>query len=209
MARVLISTFGFDESKVFGALRWLPYDRLVLVAGPESLRKPGFRRLRDAERAAGGEVEVVRVDPFDFLSCFEGTCAAIERHRKAENEVRVNISGGTKVLADAALLASYHEGVPAWHCEAEPLRLPGLHGARFMDSLSPAEYAALKAVQGLTRVADIVELLRAQGHGSASANRAIVSLRERRLLKVVLQRGTAVASIDPESEWFLRGLRVR
>jgi len=47
MARVLISTFGFDESKVFGALRWLPYDRLVLVAGPESLRKPGFRRLRE------------------------------------------------------------------------------------------------------------------------------------------------------------------
>ncbi|HLE45804.1 MAG TPA: DUF6293 family protein, partial [Thermoplasmata archaeon] len=94
MARVLISTYGFEESKVLGALRLLPYDRLVLVAGGRSLRERGLRRIEEAERAAGGRVEVVRVDPFDLASCFRGTLEAIERHRRAGDEVRVNVSGG-------------------------------------------------------------------------------------------------------------------
>ncbi|HKZ23724.1 MAG TPA: DUF6293 family protein [Thermoplasmata archaeon] len=206
MARILISTFGYDEGKVLRALRWLSYDRLVLLAGSDSLRKPGFRKLRDAERAAGGEVEVVRVDPFDFRSCFEGACGAIERNRRAENEVRVNVSGGTKVLADAALLAAYQEGVEVWHCEDKPLRLPVLRGVRFVDSFSEAERAALRSLGGPTPVGKLVEQLRAEGMREASVNRALVSLRQRGLVRMTIQRGSAVVSIEPRSEWFVRGL---
>src|SRR5207249_10107146 len=118
--RILISTFGFDPEKVLLALRSIGYDRLALIAGGKSLRGSGFRRLDAAERASGGAIEVVPVDPFDFRSCFEGTLGAIRRFRKAGHDVRMNVSGGTKVLADAALLAAFQEGVEASHCEERP-----------------------------------------------------------------------------------------
>src|SRR2546427_6712962 len=104
--RILISTFGFDPEKVLRALRWIGYDRLTLVAGGKSLREPGFRRLEAAVRAAGDSVEIVSVDPFDFRSCFEAAWATIHRHRRAARGAAVNVSGGTKVLAAAALLAA-------------------------------------------------------------------------------------------------------
>ena len=86
---VLISTFGFDEQKVLRALRWIPYDRLALLAGDKSLKEPGFRRLEAAEYASGGALELLTVDPFDFRSCFEGALGGIRRHRKAGDEVRM------------------------------------------------------------------------------------------------------------------------
>ncbi|TLZ65295.1 MAG: hypothetical protein E6K16_03050, partial [Methanobacteriota archaeon] len=61
--RVLISTFGFNPEKVLLALRSVAYDRLALIAGGKPLREPGFRRLDAAERATGGSIEVVAVDP--------------------------------------------------------------------------------------------------------------------------------------------------
>src|SRR2546422_7156080 len=157
--RVLVSTFGFDEEKVLRALRSIPYERLAVLAGGKSLKEPGLRRLESAERAAGGSLEVVVVDPFDFRSCFEGTLGVIERHRRAGREVRVNVSGGTKVLADAALLAAFQEGVEAWHCEGAPVRLPVLKGVSFGDSLSSGQKAVLSVIDKPQTTSQIVERL--------------------------------------------------
>lgn len=206
MARVLVSTYGFEESKVLGALRWLPYDRLVLVAGGRSLRERGLRRIEEAERAAGGRVEVVRVDPFDLASCFRGTLEAIERHRRAGDEVRVNVSGGTKVLADGALLAAFQAGVEAWHCEDKAVRLPVLRGVRFEDRLPPAQRAVLGSLRRPVPAARLVDRLRARGHSEAAVQAAILSLREQGLVEVAITRGAAVVSLDPRGEWFARSL---
>ncbi len=206
MARVLISTYGFEESKVLRALRWLPYDRLVLVAGGKSLREAGLRRIEEAERASGGRVEIVRVDPFDLISCFRGTLEAIERHRRAGNVVRVNVSGGTKVLADGALLAAFQAGAEAWHCEDRPLRLPVLHGVRFTDYLAPAQRAVLRVLRKPLPATKIVNRLRAKGHSEASVQVAITSLREQGLVSVALREGSAIVSLDPGAEWFARAL---
>src|SRR3989449_11088534 len=162
--RVLISTFGFNPEKVLLALRSIGYDRLALIAGGKSLREPGFRRLDAAERASGGSIEVVAVDPFDFRSCFEGALGAIQRHRRAGREVRVNVSGGTKVLADGALLAAFQEGVEAWHCEDRPVRLPILKGVTFTDRLSTVQRAVLASAARPRQVARRVERVSAGGH---------------------------------------------
>ena len=206
MARVLVSTYGFEASRVLGALRWLPYDRLVLVAGGRSLRERGFRRIQEAERAAGGRVEVVRVDPFDLASCFRGTLEAIERHRRAGDEVRVNVSGGTKVLADGALLAAFQAGVEAWHCEDKAMRLPVLRGVRFEDRLTPTQQAVLRSLRKPVRASKLVDRLRAHGHSEAAVQAAILSLRDQGLVSVAIQAGAAVVSLDPRGEWFARSL---
>jgi len=204
--RILISTFGFDPEKVLRALRWIGYDRLTLVAGGKSLREPGFRRLEAAVRAAGDSVEIVSVDPFDFRSCFEGAVGAIQRHRRAGREVRVNVSGGTKVLADAALLAAFQEGVEAWHCEGAPVRLPVLKGVSFGDSLSSGQKAVLSVIDKPQTTSQIVERLQGQGHSDRSVQAAITRLREQGLVAVTLRGGAAVVSIDPKVKWFVRAL---
>ncbi len=206
-ARILISTFGFDEAKVLHALRWLPYDRLVLLAGGKSLAAPGLRRLREAERAGGGSVELVRVDPFDFESCFRGAVGAIERHRRAGDEIRVNISGGTKVLADAALLAAFQAGVEAWHCEEEPLRLPVLRGVRFADLMTPVRRAVLRATARPAASTAVVERLRARGFSEGAVQSAIAWLRDQGIVRMELVGGAAVVSRDPKSAWYAGSLR--
>ncbi len=206
VSRVLISTFGFDETKVLRALRWLPYDSLVLVAGGKSLREPGLRRLRAAERASGGTVELVSVDPFDFPSCFQGTLGAIERHRKAGAEVRVNVSGGTKVLADAALLASFQAGVEAWHCEDRPLRLPVLRGVTLTDDLTPVRKAVLAAVGRPRPATKVTDRVRLEGFSEAAAQAAINWLRSREFVAVEVRGGVAIVSRNPRTAWFVRSV---
>src|SRR2546427_10127423 len=207
--RILISTFGFDPEKVLRALRWIGYDRLTLVAGGKSLREPGFRRLEAAVRAAGDSVEIVSVDPFDFRSCFEGAVGAIQRHRRAGREVRVNVSGGTKVLADATLLAAFQEGVEAWHCEEAPVRLPVLKGVSFADSLSSTQKAILSVIEKPQTTSQLVERLRGQGHSERSVQTAISHLREQGLIALALRGGAAVVSIDPKGRWVVPPLAFR
>src|SRR2546422_7095019 len=60
--RTLIATMGFDERHVLPSLRLMPYDRLVLVAGRDTFRSAGFRRLKVLEPG----LRTVRVDPFDL-----------------------------------------------------------------------------------------------------------------------------------------------
>ena len=175
--RVLVSTFGFDEEKVLRALRSIPYERLAVLAGGKSLKEPGLRRLESAERAAGGSLEVVVVDPFDFRSCFEGALGVIEKHRRAGREVRVNVSGGTKVLADAALLAAFQEGVEAWHCEDRPVRLPILRGVSFADRLNVADRAVLRCLDRPRPSNKIVERLVGEGYTKLAVQAAIARLR--------------------------------
>ena len=204
--RVLISTFGFDPEKVLRALRWLGYDRLAVIAGGKSLREPGLRKLEAAERASGGTLEVLTVDPFDFRSCFEGAVRAIRRHRKSGREVRMNVSGGTKVVADAALLAAFQEGVEAWYCEDEPLKLPVLKGVSFADGLTAAQRDVLAIVERPRAVAQIVSRLRDQGHAERAAQVAINGLRDQGLVTITLRDGAAIVSVDPRAEWFVRTL---
>ena len=205
--RVLVSTFGFDEEKVLRALRSIPYERLAVLAGGKSLKEPGLRRLESAERAAGGSLEVVVVDPFDFRSCFEGALGVIEKHRRAGREVRVNVSGGTKVLADAALLAAFQEGVEAWHCEDRPVRLPILRGVSFADRLNVADRAVLRCLDRPRPSNKIVERLVGEGYTKLAVQAAIARLRDQGFLSLTLQHGSAIVAVAPAAAWFARRLR--
>src|SRR5207245_9355061 len=106
---------GFDERHVLPSLRLLPYDRLVLVAGRDTVRSAGFRRLRALEPT----LRIVRVDPFDLMGSLESIRGTI-RSAAANGSVRISARGGTKILTHAAILAALPEGLAAWYCDHEP-----------------------------------------------------------------------------------------
>src|SRR5216117_1333002 len=143
--RTLIATIGFDERHILPSLRLLPYDRLVLVGGRNSFRSAGFRRLRALEP----NLEAARVDVFDLGDCLESIEAWIREARRS-GSVRVSATGGTKILTMAALLAAFHEGVEAWYCDPEPVRLPVLRGVRLVAAFPPAEQLIVQLLRGRT-----------------------------------------------------------
>src|SRR5438128_12684820 len=99
---------GFDERHVLPSLRLLPYDRLVLVAGRETIRSAAFRRLRALEPA----LRTVRVDPFDLMSALESIRETI-RSAATDGSLRISASGRPKILTKEAIIAAFHEGVDA------------------------------------------------------------------------------------------------
>src|SRR5881409_3727531 len=110
---------GFDERHVLPSLRLMPYDRLVVVAGPETFRSAAFRRLKGLEPG----LRTIRVDPFDLPDALESIRGTIRR-ATGEGPVRISASGGTKILTNVAILAAFQEGVEAWYCDPDPVRLP-------------------------------------------------------------------------------------
>src|SRR5436309_11940359 len=132
---------GFDERHVLPSLRLLPYDRLVLVAGRETFRSAGFRRLKVLEPG----LRTVRVDPFDLTDALESIRGTIRR-ATGEGSVRISASGGTKILTNAAILAAFQEGVEAWYCDPDPVRLPVLRRVSLAAAFSSAEGAMAHAL---------------------------------------------------------------
>jgi len=195
---VLVSTFGFDERKVFRAMRMFPYDRLCLIGGPDSFRSAGFRRLRELEAQAGGAVDTTAVDPHDFTACFRGALSVLAQHPRSHFGVRVSVAGGTKVLADAATLAAFHEGVECWHVDGDvAVRLPILRGFRFVDALTPAERIVLALVTRRRPSQDLLRSAESEGIPASEARGALASLIRKGLVGADLDHGRAMVSPIP------------
>jgi hypothetical protein len=162
---------GYDERHVLPSLRLLPYDRLVLVAGRETVRSAGFRRLRALEPA----LRIVRVDPFDLMGALESIRGTI-RSAATDGSVRISASGGTKILTNAAILAAFQEGVEAWYCDPDPVRLPVLQGVRLDAAFSPAERAIAGALRGPITHDRLVSAIADQGFARRTVLGALQSL---------------------------------
>jgi hypothetical protein len=191
--RTLIATMGFDERHVLPALRLLPYDRLVVVAGRDTFRAPAFRRLLGVEP----DLQAVRVDPFDLRECLD----AIERcvHlAQRDGPVRISATGGTKILTMAAFLAAFHEGVEAWYCEGPPLRLPVLRGARLADAFPAAEAAILVRLRKAMPLEALLATLTDLGFARRTALAAILSLGRKGLVRSSNRAGREVLRPSPE-----------
>ena len=162
---------GYDERHVLPSLRLLPYDRLVLVAGRETVRSAGVRRLRALEPA----LRVVRVDPFNLMGALESIRGTI-RAAATDGSVRISASGGTKILTNAAILAAFQEGVEAWYCDPDPVRLPVLQGVNLDAAFSPAERGIARALHGPIGHDRLVSAVASQGFARRTVLGALQSL---------------------------------
>lgn len=128
-------------------MRAIPHDRLVIITSEENTRSEDFARILEAGRMSGAPVETLLVDKFDLMSAFQAMVEAFQRRRTAREEVAVNISGGTQLLSDAALLAAFHTGVECYHIAESACRLPVLRGVEITDPLSKGQKDALLAFE--------------------------------------------------------------
>ena len=200
--RTLIATMRFDERQVLPSLRLMPYDRLILVAGRETFRSAGFRRLKALEP----ELRAVRVDPFDLMDALESIRETV-RGAAAEGPVRISASGGTKILTNAAILAAFQEGVETWYCDPEPVRLPVLRGVRVGAAFSAAERAIARALHSPIRHGRLVAVIRDQGFARRTVLGAVRSLAAKGLIELEREAGGVLVRPSPRFALFRDHLR--
>lgn len=193
---------GFDERHVLPSLRLMPYDRLVLVAGRDTFRSPGFRRLKVLEPG----LRTVRVDPFDLTDSLESIRGTV-RHAAAEGSVRISASGGTKILTNAAILAAFQEGVEAWYCDPDPVRLPVLQGVSLGAAFSAAERAVAHALRGPIRYDRLVAAVNAQGFARRTVLGAVQSLAAKSLVELKTEADGVRVRSSPRLALFRDHLR--
>src|SRR2546425_6480689 len=187
---------GFDERHVLPSLRLMPYDRLVLVAGRDTFRSAGFRRLKVLEPG----LRTVRVDPFDLTGALESIRGTIRR-ATGDGSVRISASGGTKILTNAAILAAFQEGVEAWYCDPGPVRLPVLRGIRLEEAFSPAERVVADLLRRPGPDDRLVTASSARGLARRTAHAAVRSLAAKGLIGMLTEQG--MVEVRPSSRFAL------
>lgn len=201
--RTLVATMGADDRQVLPAMRLLPYDRLVLVAGADAFESEGYRRLEALEPFP----RKVSVDPYDLPGCLEALRRTL-RESSRDGPARLSVGGGSKILTSAAILAAFQEGVEAWYCDPEPVRLPILRGFRFEEMFGPDEKALAQIVRRAVPFDRLLRDAERRGLSRLRAARAVRTLAGKGLLEVRAVDGTTVVrptSILPAMRPHLRG----
>lgn len=129
---LLVSTFGKEVGEIVAGIRSLPHDHLILVT--ESSLEENAAVLSLLDRLSIRH-EVLMVDPSDITS----SALLIERklQERIENgwRARVDITGGRKLLSDAAMLAALSTGAEVCCFETEARRFPLLAAMGVREAL--------------------------------------------------------------------------
>ncbi|MCJ2562600.1 MAG: DUF6293 family protein [Candidatus Thermoplasmatota archaeon] len=204
--KVLISTYGFDERKVVAAMSKLAYDKLVLVVGDDVLETQGYLRLKKMESLGPSKMETVTVDVHDFRDCLDKVNRAIRKWDVEENKVVLNISGGTVILADAALLAGYHNGVEIYHVDEKVTKLPVIKGMKVSDRFTEPQTLLIKALEADDTIPSLVERLKSTGIDEQAVRREIRMLSNKGVIGQRLEKGQIRLDFNEGQEWFKRFL---
>ena len=207
--RVLISTFGpEDADRVLQAMRQLPYDKLVLIGDDRVSESDAFARLNTLEEIAGHTIDCETVDQGDFLELVDGVSDILSRHGDSgKNHVVLNISGGSKLLGDAALLAAFRIGVETFHVDDRVTRLPILRGATASDRFTPSQVKLVKMIGEQNAV--LGDLITGMGPSSRqSTERVVRELRKQGMLISEVRDGTVHLSLSPTGLEVLRAVRL-
>lgn len=171
-------------------MKYVSYDRLVIVAGNDVLGSEQLRDLVALESKSGGSATTLAVDPFDFADCMTVVDKAIQSALGA-GEVVVNISGGTKVLGDATLLAAFQNGVEAYHCDEKVVKLPVLKGVRFVEMLGNHEVRILETLQQGDTLRNLEGKIDSEEMSGPAIRKSVRYLERIGILHARLERGEA------------------
>jgi len=209
--RILASTFkDGDDDKVLLAMRNLPYDRLVLI-GEDDAQGSSLRRIRKLEQLSGHDVVLREIEGtrlMDMVDSISDELAALtsDKGRERRNEVTLNISGGSKLMGDAALLAAFRLGDEACHCDRVVIKLPILKGATAKDRFTELQIRLLDILADNELLfADVIQAM--QPNSKASAERTLRELRRLRLIRVRTENGKVFIWLSPEGAEVARATR--
>lgn len=198
--RVLVSTFSDgDLEKVLLAMRNLPYDNLVLIGEAGAEETKDLRELRRLESMTGNEVRFEQVDASDFMGLVEeiaGVIESVARPNGGRDEVVLNISGGTKLMADAALFAAFRLGIPTYHVTERTVRLPVMKGVTARNRFTQLQSLFISSLESPRRIADLVDAL--PPHGKQSLERVMRELKVMGLVCPRLEDSQVVVSLTAD-----------
>jgi hypothetical protein len=201
--KVLVCTFGYSADKILAAVKHLPAPRLVLVTSQENLQRPGYEELAEIMRDLGVEMSVCLVDKFDFMDGLEKVSRLLDDLKKDKHEVVMNISGGVPLLSDAAILAAFHAGVPAYYVDERNvrIRLPVLKDVKTGPKLNRDESRALLAVKNGTdfRSVDVGD-----GPWGIRARKAMLSLKAQEFIRTEGTTCFLTQSGEVTADWIRR-----
>jgi len=192
--KILISTCGEgDFDKVMEAMRRLPYEQLVLVGAEDLSESESLSKIRAFEEMSGHDVEAEVVDAEGFMDLVDQVSSVLEKHMKPaktgeRNKIILNISGGSKLLGDAALFAAFRMGISACHCDRRMTVLPVVSGATATDRFTPAQTKFIKVLDRSYLPLDDI-LTRMGSQSRQAAERVIRELRKLDLLRTDVRDG--------------------
>ena len=211
--RVLVSTFGIgDLDKILFAMRHLPYERLVLMGDRDLEESSDFGKIRELEAMTGHDVAVETVDHDGFMELVEDVSEVLQKHARdpstgTKNAVSLNISGGDKLLGDAALFAAFRSGVDAYHCDGKLVRLPVVHEATAVDRFTPLQTKFISCIgEEWVALGKVIERMRPVG--KSATERVIRELRKAGLLGSEVRSGEVHLSLTDQGREVLRAIRL-
>lgn len=192
--RYLISTFGQgDYDRILQAMKSLPYEKLVLIGHEDAVGCEDLRRISRLEEASGHEVETELLDGGEFMGVVDSIADLLSARMKRRGPgdtpaVVLNISGGTKLLGDAALLAAFRVGIETYHVDKKVTRLPVIKGATALDRFTPGQ---IRMIGAIGRSALTVEELMARMAplSRQAAERVIRELKKQGMLESGVEGG--------------------
>lgn len=144
---LLLCTYGGLMDEVVPGLRSLPHDQLVIVVHEGKTAEKGCTDLRSLLDRLKIRHTVLQVCPQDLLGSAMVMERCIQEHQGKGWRVRVDITGGQKLLSDAAVLAAAVTGVEVCCFQVEARRLRLLQGMGVREMLPKAVVSALREDQ--------------------------------------------------------------
>lgn len=210
--KTLVCTFGEgDFEKTIEAMRRLPYEMLLLVGENGMAETESFARIRAFEELSGHEVEAEIVDGGGFMDMVNQVSTVLDRHSKVSPtgdrpDILLNISGGSKLLGDAALFAAFRLGIRACHCDGRMTMLPVVNGATATDRFTPAQSRFIRVLdRTFTPLDDLVQ--RVGSPSRQAVERVMRELRRLGLLRTDVRDGRILVSLSEAGAEVSRALR--
>ena len=116
MKNIQISIVGEQPGGAIQGLRVPPpFDRLVLLHGDSSSSRDAASKVKEVAGAmvASKEIELIQVDPFGMNDVLNNVTKV--RIYDTDATITVNLSGGTNIMASAALLGCFIIGADAFY----------------------------------------------------------------------------------------------
>lgn len=148
-----------------GALQGLrvppPIDHLILLHSSDAESRAAAHKVKSVaeQMLPSGEVELVVIDPFGMNDVLAAITSVPRRHPDAH--VTVNISGGTNIMASAALVACFMLGADAVYVKED--KGPGKRPLEERLLRLPVPRVALRDLKGPQ--VKVLQALRRSGRG--------------------------------------------
>ena len=203
--KALVSTFGDkDLDKVLLAMKLLPYEKLVLVGREGMTDCVAFKRVKALEEISGHEIIAEELDGDGFMEIVDSISEVLEGILTHDSLI-LNISGGDKLLGDAAIISAFRLGVETYHCDERLTKLPVLKGASARDRFTPTEQRFLASIMDKwTLLEDLVEKI---GQGKRQpVERTMRTLRRMGLLLTEVHAGKIRVALSGEGKEVARAI---